>query len=434
MTLAAARSLARRLWAAAIVNHTSQTGVLGTVVVLLVAALTTHLGGSDARDVAVWALLVVNGAVLASRQVPASVIPAGPRVALLVVGAAAAAALIAVSGNGFTPTFGYFVAGQAGFRLRTDRAVLVAVLCSVLCGGVLLFDLGGGGIPWYVGAATGFAAPLGMVSRSRRAAVDAAIAAAASAERAARAEARETVLAERARIARDVHDVLAHTLASINLQLETADALMEHGDDEAARQATRRARGLVRDGLLEAQRAVRALREDMVPLVEALTAMTASAGHPDPPVVVGQRRELDTSTAQALVRVAQESLTNAHKHAPGAPVRMTLTYAPDMVGLVVVNGAPPRGHRPLADTGGGMGLVGMRERIALVGGTMTASPWADADDPGPNAADRAARRPSAGAPDGSPLPTDGPQPATAGSSRTGHVAGPGWRVCVTIPV
>ncbi|MCK9894804.1 histidine kinase [Frankia sp. AgB32] len=369
-----------------------------TAVLILVAAPVVPSGLTGARATVTVALLVVNCVVLASRHLPASVLPARPRIALLVVGAAAAAALIAVSGSGFAPMFGYCIAGHAGYRFPSDRAVPIAVLCSVLSGGVLLFQLGPAhlDIPWYVGAASGFAAPLGMVNRSRQAAITAALAASESAERAARAEAREAVLAERGRIARDVHDVLAHSLAGINMQLEMADALLEHGELDQARGATRRAQSLVRESLVEARRTVTALREDTLPLAETLTAMTRSAGHPDPPTITGQPRELDTRTAQALVRAAQEALTNAHKHAPGAPVKIILAYTPDAVDLQIVNGAPRDGHRPLADTGSGMGLVGMRERITLLGGTATAGPHTD----------------------GGPVE---------------HLSGRGWRVCVTIP-
>lgn len=356
-------------------------GILTSAIVILVAALVVRSREPGASAVAVTVLLVVNSAVLASRHLPSSVISDRMRTALLVLGAGAAAALLPLADTGFAATFGFFIAGHAGYRFSSERAIPIAVLCSAACGGVLISHLGPGTpvVPWYVGVATGLAAPLGMVNRSRQVAVTSALAAADAAERAARAEARESVLAERGRIARDVHDVLAHSLASVNMQLEMADALLEHDDSAGARQAVQRSQSLVRAGLVEARRAVQALREDVVPLVETLTAMTRSAGHPDPPVVVGERRELDTSTNQALVRVAQESLTNAHKHAPGARVRLTLTYEAGSVTLQVLNDAPPAAPAPLADTGGGMGLVGMRERLTLLGGMLTAGPVSPSD-------------------------------------------------------
>ena len=77
----------------------------------------------------------------------------------------------------------------------------------------------------------------------------------------------------------------------------------------------------------------------------------------------------------AVYRTAQEALTNARKHAPGQPVTLRLGYRPDQVTLGIVNPIPPEhAERPLADTGGGFGLVGLRERAALAGGTFEAGP------------------------------------------------------------
>lgn len=145
------------------------------------------------------------------------------------------------------------------------------------------------------------------------------IAASESAERAALAEARTAVLTERGRIARDVHDVLAHSLAGINMQLELADALIDTGDLEKVREANARAHALVKESLKQAQWTVHALREDALPLVESLTAMVESSGHHDALTVTGTDRELPTQVTQNLLRIAQESLTNAARHAPGAP-------------------------------------------------------------------------------------------------------------------
>ena len=77
----------------------------------------------------------------------------------------------------------------------------------------------------------------------------------------------------------------------------------------------------------------------------------------------------------AAYRTAQEALTNARKHAPGQPVTLRLGYDPDQITLSVVNPIPPEHtERPLADTGGRFGLVGLRERAALAGGTFEAGP------------------------------------------------------------
>jgi signal transduction histidine kinase len=212
----------------------------------------------------------------------------------------------------------------------------------------------------------------------------------AEAERAAEAEARAQALAERGRIARDVHDVLAHSLAGINMQLEVADALLDQGRPDEARQATRKAQGLVREGLTEVQRTVTALRDATLPLEETLERLvTSGGGAQDTTTSTGTPRAVPTEIGQVLVRTAQEGLTNAHKHAPGAPVRVTLGYEDDSISLDIVNGPADVHPSDAAEAigvavraGSGMGLVGMRERVELAGGTAVIAPVTSGPDLG----------------------------------------------------
>ena len=192
-------------------------------------------------------------------------------------------------------------------------------------------------------------------------------------------QARSAALAERARIAREIHDVLAHALAALTVQLETADALLEGGRAEQARASVVRAGKLAREGLAETKRAIGALRGDPLPLPELLDALAtgyrADLGGTASVHVDGVPRDLNPDTALALYRTAQEAITNVRKHAPGAPLDVRLSYAPDTVDLTVVNGAAPAGT--LAGTGGGYGLIGLRERAELAGGSCTAGPQDD---------------------------------------------------------
>jgi signal transduction histidine kinase len=349
-----------------------------TLAVIVVGAVTIRPMGCSGRGLAVAVLFVVNSAALLARRLPEGRF--SPRLTLLwlSLGVVAAAALIGVGRSGTTYLFAFFLAGHIGYRLRTGPALILAGACSLLCGGVLYFHLGPGHhlLSWTLGLATGLPVVIGIVNRSQRRAVQAAIAAAESAERAARAEARTAVLTERGRIARDVHDVLAHSLAGINMQLELADALLETGDLEKVRAANDRAHGLVRESLKQAQWTVHALREDSLPLLESLTAMAESSGHREVLTVIGTEREVPARVTQNLLRIAQEALTNAARHAPGGDVRMELTYAAASVTLTVRNG--PATRDPHAGTGSGsgsgMGLIGMRERVALLGGSVTAGP------------------------------------------------------------
>jgi signal transduction histidine kinase len=190
------------------------------------------------------------------------------------------------------------------------------------------------------------------------------------------AEARAAALDERARIARELHDVLAHSLGALSVQLEVAEAqLTEKGDVSAASARIRQARRLAADGLTEARSAVRALRADVPPLPRALAGLTArhEADHGVPVTlsVLGDHRTLSSGAEVSLLRIAREALTNAARHAPGRPVTVTLDYrTASAVRLTVVQ---PGDDLP-ADSGGtgGLGLIGARERIALVGGALTA--------------------------------------------------------------
>ncbi|HEY2792687.1 MAG TPA: histidine kinase [Micromonosporaceae bacterium] len=194
-------------------------------------------------------------------------------------------------------------------------------------------------------------------------------------------QARSAALDERARIAREIHDVLAHSLAALTVQLETADALLESGRTEQAHKSVLRAGQLAREGLAETRRAIGALRGESLPLPLLLRSLTdayqADLGTPATLVVEGEERELRPDVSLTLYRTAQEATTNARKHAPKAPLSIELHYGAIEMSLDVTNGAAPDGDRPLASTGGGYGLTGLRERAELAGGTIEAGPVDD---------------------------------------------------------
>jgi signal transduction histidine kinase len=187
--------------------------------------------------------------------------------------------------------------------------------------------------------------------------------------------ARAAALEERGRIARDLHDVLAHSLGALSVQLDVAEALLEErGDTAGALERVRRSRRLAVQGLAEARNAVAALRADDVPELPAALAALAEQHERDHGTAVrlgvtGDQRKLDSGTTVALLGTAREALTNAAKHAPGQIVDIRLVYE-DGVRLSVRNKG--------ATNGEGFGLAGMRERLALIGGTLTAG--ADGDD------------------------------------------------------
>ncbi|WP_435175932.1 sensor histidine kinase [Actinacidiphila sp. bgisy145] len=363
-------------------NNLLQLFISGTGIA--VCAVLVHPRGTSGTGLVVLCLLVLNSLLLTMRLIPEGALSPGPQTALLCFGGVAAAALMSQDHSGAASLFAFYLAGHAGFRLERRRALAVAAVTAVMCAAVRLFPIGSdpGEVPWYLGVLAGTTVLVGISNRLHAESLRSARSAAEQAELAARAEARAEALAERARIARDVHDVLAHSLAGVNMQLEVADALLESGAAAEARQATQRAQSLVRAGLTEVQRTVRDLREDALPLLDTLRSMLGSIPGTGTLTLDGPPHELPVRPAQVIVRCAQEALTNAHKYAPGAPVRLHLAYGPEATTFEVVNSAPPDGSRPLAGAGSGMGLVGMRERVELVGGTVTAGPIVDGDDAG----------------------------------------------------
>jgi signal transduction histidine kinase len=190
------------------------------------------------------------------------------------------------------------------------------------------------------------------------------------------AEARAAGLAERQRLAREMHDVLAHSLSGLLLQLEGARMLVaEDPTDPRLPAAVDRAHHLGRSGLEEARRAIGMLRDDELPGPERLAALAVQFQRdrdiPCRLVVSGQAHELGSEARLALYRVAQEALTNIAKHAHPERVEMRLAYEPSAARLTVEDYATAAGRMAPVGDSGGYGLTGMRERAELIGGTLT---------------------------------------------------------------
>jgi signal transduction histidine kinase len=202
--------------------------------------------------------------------------------------------------------------------------------------------------------------------------------------RAHEAEAQAAALAERARIARDIHDVLAHSLAAVSVNLQAAGGLLaastlpaENPELAKAIECIERAGTWTRDGMAAARRAVLALRDDTAPLPDQLSSLVGQyRAVGDLAVdfaITGEARPVSAEASLAAYRTAQEALTNARKHSPGQPVTLRLGFEPEQVTLEVVNPLPPRrAQPPLARTGAGYGLTGLRERVTLAGGALEA--------------------------------------------------------------
>ncbi|MBY8862594.1 hypothetical protein K7711_39415 [Nocardia sp. CA2R105] len=185
---------------------------------------------------------------------------------------------------------------------------------------------------------------------------------------------RAAALAERGRLARDIHDVLAHTLGGLVRQLDAADALLEAGEVDRASERVKASHELARSGFEDARRVVHAMRADGFDLgtqVRRLAGDECASGGRVELHLDADLRRLDEQTAVAVGRAVQEAFTNARKHAPGQPITLTIEDRDE--GLEVVVGNPLTARLgALRHSGAGAGLLGMTERIAAVGGTVRA--------------------------------------------------------------
>lgn len=197
------------------------------------------------------------------------------------------------------------------------------------------------------------------------------------------AKATTAALAERARIAREIHDIQAHSLSALSLQLQAATGFLQDQSLPADHPALAKAVGcvdraaqLARDGLTETRRAVHALREDAGGLPEQLRILVA-AHTPEPTVTItGDQRQLSAEAGLTLYRAVQEGLTNVRKHAPGTPAAITLDYGSHAVAVTVTNPYDPAAG-PSSAVPSGYGITGLTERAALADGTVEAGPTGD---------------------------------------------------------
>jgi signal transduction histidine kinase len=307
----------------------------------------------------------------------------------LYVMAAAGGLLVEVSPQTAASVFVFVAVAVAGLRVEVTPAAPV-LLVGTLAVAVsdLIYNGSALGLLAYV---LGLAVALLAASTARQRVVRAEQAELllAQTQRSHEEQLRVARLEESTRIARDIHDVLAHTLAGLTIQLEATGALLEQGADrDAVLARVHRAHELARDGLAETRRAVGALRGDAVSAragIEALVAEYRSGADAHAQLTIdGDPARLSGRSGEAVLRVVQEALTNVRKHAPGTEVWVTIHAgedADDEVVLVVddrpvaAQPAARAGVVPgegLAATGGGYGLQGMRERAELLGGTLSA--------------------------------------------------------------
>ncbi len=197
---------------------------------------------------------------------------------------------------------------------------------------------------------------------------------------------RRTLLEERTTIARELHDVVAHHMSVVAIQAEAAPYRVENPPEElerafatirenavAALTELRRVLGVVRAEDYEAPDAPQPTLADL----DALLANVREAGLAVDKAVTGAVRELPPGVELSAYRIVQEALSNSLRHAPGATARVEVSYVLGGLGLRVVNTAVPPNTLVKPSPGAGHGITGMRERVSMLNGEMTAGPTDD---------------------------------------------------------
>jgi signal transduction histidine kinase len=362
--LAERRSPVLRLW-----------GVVA-LAVIFVSIFTTepHPGLSgDGAWVTLGVVVLVAGVALSMPRVE---LPRGQRFIGLCLVSVAGIVLLAAQPNSAGFACLYYVMAISGLRLATVPGMIA---CGLGLGGELIvlsltsdhpgvsgIGLAFSTIPWYL--VTRLVRRLADRHAEAEALVD-------ELRESREAVAQSAALAERSRVARDMHDVLAHSLSALALQLEGTRLLArDRGADAEVVDGLERAHHLAATGLAEARQAIAALRGDALPGPERLRELADA--FPNATLTVrGEPREHSSEARLALYRTAQEALTNVRKHSAADRVDIALDYADDGTTLVVEDHGP--GAPVIVGAGGGYGLTGMRERAELLGGRLSAEPTAD---------------------------------------------------------
>lgn len=363
-------------------------GVLACMVAGSFAAPQGHHGLTwDVHAPAVLSLLLMlagSAALVFRRRAPKTVLAVTGTVSLVE----------CVTGDPRAPVAMSAVIALFTVAATTDRSTtwrLGLLTMTVLTAAAML----AGPLPWYaqenlgVLAWTGIGATAGDAVRSRRAVVQAIRDRAERAERTREEEARRRVAEERLRIARDLHDVVAHHIALVNVQAGVAAHVMDKRPDQA-KEALAHVRQASRSALDELRATVGLLRQSGDPeaptepapglsRLEELADTFRSAGLPVSVARADQGTELPAAVDLAAYRIVQEALTNVRKHAgPDAEAEVSVVRVGPNIEVTVLDdgpgtpGTPGAGHA--SEDGGGHGLLGMRERVTALGGTLTTGP------------------------------------------------------------
>ncbi|MEV0181184.1 sensor histidine kinase [Streptomyces sp. NPDC050625] len=357
----------------------------GALVCMVVGSFVDPHGEADAiwgirsPDPLSLVLMTVGAAALVLRR-------SAPKTVLAITGTVAL--VECVTGDPRAPVAMAAVVALYTVASTTDRPTTWRVgllTMTVLTGAAML----AGPLPWYaqenlaIFAWTGIGATAGDAVRSRRTVVRAMRERAERAERTREEEARRRVAEERLRIARDLHDVVAHHIALVNVQAGVAAHVMDKRPDQA-KEALAHVREASRSALNELRATVGLLRQSGDPeaptepapglsQLDELAGTFRSAGLPVQVARADQGTALPAAVDLAAYRIIQEALTNVQKHAgPEARAEVSVVRVGPNIEVTVLDDGS--GDDATVEVGGGHGLLGMRERVTALRGTLTTGP------------------------------------------------------------
>ncbi|MCX4550972.1 histidine kinase [Streptomyces sp. NBC_01387] len=353
----------------AMLDRHSLIGATTLVICMAISVVAAH-GTTLKIVVAVLGVLAELGMVLGRRVLPS---PLGALGATLAIATGLAITLLAPSGLGSVPV----LAGTSVLPLRLPagpvRHAGVGVVSVAF--GISILVVTGSPAGLLAGVGAWFMADRSVEHAALQAERDRAVALLAEVEASRQALQEAAAVEERSRIAREMHDVLAHSLAGLSVQLQAVRAIANReGSPAVLTGPLDRAAELAREGVQEARAAVGALRVAPLRGVDDLKGLVGGFPGEAHLWTTGRARPLRPEAGHAVYRGVQEAMTNAARYATGSPIEVEVAWAERELRVAVRDQGLPPGRALSGVKGSGTGLASMAERIEAVGGSLSAGP------------------------------------------------------------